>query len=110
VALIEKEVGMAVAATAAALSPRAREVARRGAVYGLAGALKLGDVVVSTARGAARGAEAGISGSGNGSGRSSARGASRQRSSEEDPDLLEELPSGSSSSKASSRSKAGAST
>lgn len=62
-ALIDREVGVAVAATTALLSPRAREVARKGAVYGLAGVLKVGDVVVGTARGAVRGASEGVSGS-----------------------------------------------
>ena len=56
-ALIEEEVVAAVAATAAVLSPRARKIARKGAVYGLAGVLKAGDVVVAAARGAARAAE-----------------------------------------------------
>src|SRR5918998_5905304 len=71
-ALIDRDVGVAVAATATVLSPRAREVARKGAVYGLAGVLKAGDVVFSTARGAARGAEQGVrTGSSNGSGSSS---------------------------------------
>jgi hypothetical protein len=59
-ALIEREVGAAVAATAVALSPRARRIARQGAVYGLAGAIKAGDVVLSTARGAMRGAQQGV--------------------------------------------------
>jgi hypothetical protein len=53
-ALIEEETLVAVAATAAALSPRVRKVARKGAVYGLAGVLKAGDVMVAAARGAAR--------------------------------------------------------
>jgi hypothetical protein len=57
-----EEVGVAVAATAAVLSPRARGMMRKGAVYGVAGALKAGDVVVSTARGAARGASQGVRG------------------------------------------------
>jgi hypothetical protein len=61
-ALIEREVGAAVAATAVALSPRARRLARQGAVYGLAGAIKAGDVVMSTARGAMRGAQQGVAG------------------------------------------------
>ncbi len=47
-----------------ALSPRAREVARKGAVYGLAGVLKVGDVVVGTARGAVRGASEGVGSNG----------------------------------------------
>ena len=53
--LFESQVGVAVAATAALFSPRARSVMRRGAVYGLAGALKAGDAVSSAARGVARG-------------------------------------------------------
>ncbi|HYY05356.1 MAG TPA: hypothetical protein VE997_02175 [Candidatus Limnocylindria bacterium] len=61
-ALIEREVGIAIAATATALSPKAREAVRRGAVYGLAGVIKAGDVVVGTARGAARGAAQGFTG------------------------------------------------
>jgi hypothetical protein len=55
-ALIEREMLAVVGATAVAVSPKARGVARKGAVYGLAGALTLADVVASTARGAARGA------------------------------------------------------
>jgi hypothetical protein len=61
-ALMEREVGVAVAATAAALSPKVRGWARQGAVYGLAGAMKTGDVLFATARGAAHGAREGISG------------------------------------------------
>jgi hypothetical protein len=61
-ALLEKEAGLAAVALAAAVSPRARGVLRQGAVYGLAGVMKAGDVVVSTAKGAARGAQAGVSG------------------------------------------------
>src|SRR5918992_2205375 len=61
-ALIDRDVGVAVAATATVLSPRAREVARKGAVYGLAGVLKAGDVAYSTVRGAARGAQQSVSG------------------------------------------------
>jgi nucleoside phosphorylase len=56
--LIQRDVGVAIGATAASLSPRARRFVRQGAVYGLAGALKLGDVVAATARGAAQGAQA----------------------------------------------------
>jgi len=54
---MESEVGLAVGLTAAAFSPRVRDHVRKGAVYGLAGALKAGDLVVSGARGAARGAQ-----------------------------------------------------
>ncbi len=53
---LESEVAVAVAATAAVLSPRVRGVLRRGAVYGLAGALIAGDAVASATRGAGRGA------------------------------------------------------
>jgi nucleoside phosphorylase len=52
---LESEVAVAVAATAAVLSPRFRRVLRRGAVYGVAGALKATDVVTATARGVASG-------------------------------------------------------
>jgi hypothetical protein len=51
----ESEVAIAVAVTAAVLSPRARRVLRRGAVYGVAGALKAADVVTAAARGVAQG-------------------------------------------------------
>lgn len=43
------------AATAAVFSPKTRETVRKGAVYGIAGALKAGDVVAGAARGAVRG-------------------------------------------------------
>ena len=52
---LESEVAVAVAATAVALSPRARRLLRRGAVYGIAGALKATDVVTAAARGVTRG-------------------------------------------------------
>jgi hypothetical protein len=65
-ALIEDEVVAAVAATAAVLSPRVRKIARKGAVYGLAGALKAGDVAVAAARGAARAGQPGSAISGDG--------------------------------------------
>ena len=50
------EVGVAVAATAAVLSPAARRVLRRGAVYGLAGILLARDALAGFGRGVARGA------------------------------------------------------
>lgn len=56
---VDREVGVIAAATAAAVSPRARELFRRGAVYGLAGVLRAGDVTLAAARGAARGAKDG---------------------------------------------------
>jgi hypothetical protein len=49
---LESEVVVAVAATAALFSPRARKVLRRGAVYGVAGALMAGDAVSSAVRNA----------------------------------------------------------
>ena len=52
---LESEVAVAVALTAAALSPRVRGILRRGAVYGVAGALKATDVVTAAARGVAHG-------------------------------------------------------
>jgi hypothetical protein len=52
---LDSEVAVAVAATAVALSPRARKLVRRGAVYGVAGALKATDVVTAAARGVASG-------------------------------------------------------
>ena len=72
-ALIEREIAVLVGTTVVALSPKARSVARKGAVYGLAGALKLGDVVSSTARGAARGAREGVQGQSAGAGAESPR-------------------------------------
>jgi hypothetical protein len=51
----DSEVAVAVAATAAALSPGFRRVLRRGAVYGVAGVLKATDVATAAARGVARG-------------------------------------------------------
>jgi hypothetical protein len=51
----ESEVAVAVAATAAVLSPGVRRMLRRGAVYGVAGALKATDVVTAAARGVAQG-------------------------------------------------------
>lgn len=43
------------AATAAVFSPKTRETVRKGAVYGVAGALKVGDVVSGAARGVVNG-------------------------------------------------------
>lgn len=44
---MESEVGVAIAVTAALLSPRVRRVVRRGAVVGLAGTLMVGDAIAS---------------------------------------------------------------
>jgi hypothetical protein len=66
---LESEVAIAVAATAVALSPRARRVLRRGAVYGIAGALKAADVVTAAARGVAEGVGSAAAQAGTGDGR-----------------------------------------
>ena len=50
---LESEVVVAVAATAAVMSPRVRGVLRSGAVYGLAGVLRASDAISSVARNAA---------------------------------------------------------
>ena len=50
---LESEVAVAVAVTAAVLSPRVRGVLRRGLVYGVAGVLKAGDAPSSTVQNAA---------------------------------------------------------
>jgi hypothetical protein len=60
--LIDGQKGLTAAAAALALSPDARRIARRGLVYGMAGTLKVGDVVAEAARGAVRGAQAGLAG------------------------------------------------
>jgi hypothetical protein len=53
---VDARVGVAVAATALAFSPRVRDVLRRGAVYGLAGAFAAGDALSALARGIGDGA------------------------------------------------------
>lgn len=53
----ETEVGVAVAVTAALFSPRVRKVLRRGAVYGVAGALMAGDAIAAFAKGVGQGAQ-----------------------------------------------------
>jgi hypothetical protein len=77
--MMERDVAMAVAATAAAMSPRAREFVRKGAVYGLAGMLRAGDVVVGTAKGAARGAQEGFSADGQSAGGRRSQPRARQK-------------------------------
>jgi hypothetical protein len=54
---LESETAIAVAATATVLSPRVRSMVRRGAVYGVAGALIAGDAAASVARGFGRGTQ-----------------------------------------------------
>lgn len=53
--LLSSETAFVAAATAAVFSPRTRETIRRGAVLGVAGVLKAGDVVAGAAQGAVRG-------------------------------------------------------
>jgi hypothetical protein len=71
---LDSEVAVAVAATAVALSPRVRRVLRRGAVYGVAGALKATDVVTAAARGVA----SGVSTQGEGAAATDGRGEASQ--------------------------------
>lgn len=62
--MVNTESAFVAAATAAVLSPKARQTIRKGAVYGVAGALKAGDVVAGAARGVlhgVRGAESAAS-------------------------------------------------
>jgi hypothetical protein len=66
--LFSRESALVAAATAAVFSPRTRETFRRGAVLGVTGALKVGDVAAGVARGAARGVRS-QTGSGGGSSR-----------------------------------------
>jgi hypothetical protein len=55
--LLEPEVLIAVGVTAAVMSPPVRHVLRKGVVYGLAGAMMLGDKIAAAARGVAHGAQ-----------------------------------------------------
>ena len=53
---LDSHVAVAVAGTTVVLSPRARRLLRRGAVYGLAGVLMAGDAIGSFGSAARRGA------------------------------------------------------
>jgi len=75
--LASTESAVAAAAAATVFSPRVRGVLRRGAVYGVAGALKAGDVVVGAARGAARGMRDGAEHAGDGAAPAARPSASR---------------------------------
>jgi hypothetical protein len=55
--LLDKEVVVAVGATAALMSERARRLLRRGAVYGIAGVISAGEAVASAARSVGRDGE-----------------------------------------------------
>ena len=61
--LFDKEVVVAVGATAALMSERARRVLRRGAVYGIAGVMSAGGAVASAAKSVGRDSE-GVSSNG----------------------------------------------
>ncbi len=52
---LDPEVGVAVAVSAVVFSPPVRRMARRGAVYGLAGIMMAGDALASLAGGIGRG-------------------------------------------------------
>ena len=54
---LEPEIAVAAAVTAAVTSPRVRRALRRGAVFGLAGALAAGDTIASFSRGVRRGVQ-----------------------------------------------------
>jgi hypothetical protein len=69
--LVSTESAIVATVTAAVFSPRTRETLRRGAVLGVAGALKAGDVVAGAARGVARG----VRGEGTADGAETANGA-----------------------------------
>jgi hypothetical protein len=70
---MESEVAIAAAATATMFSPRVREVARKGAAYGVPGLLTAGRAMGGVARGAGRGVGAAL--------RSSSRGTRSSKSS-----------------------------
>jgi hypothetical protein len=52
---LEPEIAVTAAVTAAIFSPRGRQFLRRGAVYGIAGALMAGDAIASFARNVGQG-------------------------------------------------------
>ena len=52
---LEPEIAVTAAVTAALFSHRGRQILRRGAVYGLAGALIVGDTITSFARSVGQG-------------------------------------------------------
>jgi hypothetical protein len=55
--LLEPEVMIAVGVTAAIMSPPVRRVLRKGAVYGLAGMMVVGDKLAGMARNVSQGAQ-----------------------------------------------------
>ncbi len=88
---LESEVVVAVAATAAVLSPRVRRVLRRGAVYGLAGVLRAGDAISSAAPAVSQGAQQAAASAAStvqdvaGQARATAEGAGEARTTEGEP-------------------------
>ena len=88
---LESEVVVAVAATAAVLSPRVRGVLRRGAVYGLAGVLRAGDAISSAAPTVTQGAQQAAASAAStvqdvaGQARAAAEGAAEARTTEDEP-------------------------
>jgi hypothetical protein len=62
--LLEPEVLIAVGVTAAVMSPPVRRVLRKGAVYGLAGMMIVGDKLAGAARGIAHSAQNAAAGAG----------------------------------------------
>lgn len=64
--LCGSRVAVAVAATATVMSPRARKALRRGAVYGIAGALAAGDALSAATHGAREGARQAAASAGGG--------------------------------------------
>ncbi|GAC1403574.1 MAG: hypothetical protein NVSMB49_21210 [Ktedonobacteraceae bacterium] len=55
---LEPEVAVTAVVVAAVFSPRARQIIRRGAVYGLAGIMVAGDALASAGRSIGRGVQA----------------------------------------------------
>lgn len=53
--MVSTQSAFVAATTAAVVSPKTRGAIRKGAVYGIAGALKVGDVVAGAARGVVNG-------------------------------------------------------
>ncbi len=88
---LESEVVVAVAATAAVLSPRVRGVLRRGAVYGIAGVLRAGDAISSAAPTVSQGAQQAAASAAStvqdvaGQARAAAEGATEARTTEGEP-------------------------
>lgn len=79
--MFSTESAFVAAATAAVFSPKTRETIRRGAVYGVAGAIKAGDVVAGAARGVTRGIRGEQARSTSSNGSSGARASGARRSS-----------------------------